>query len=123
MTETEASGQTKQPDSARRPAEVARTLAQAALQATARAMHTAQMALDTARHAGVRADVADAMGNLRNALVDAYAAIPERTRREILAAPGTIGGDELLDLLATLVAARNGRDNHNNTITHEERRA
>ena len=111
MTTDNITGQTKQPDPARRPGEVARTLAQSALQATARAMHTAQLAMDAARHTGGSADTAKAMDVLRNALVDAYAGVPENTRRAILAAPGTIGGDELLDLLATLVAARNGHNN------------
>ena len=113
-------GTTEKPvDPAARPEQVARTLAQAALQATCRAMHTAQMAVDAAGRLNPNTDgagmVAAAMVNLRDAIADAYAASPEPTRRAILAAPGTIGGDELLDLLATLVRAREGRS----TVTTE----
>jgi hypothetical protein len=128
------------PDDGRRPDEVGRTLAQAALQATARALHTAQIALDACGRmpswqgaAGMK-DLQAAMGGLRDALADAYGAVPEEIRREILSAPGTIGGDELLDLLATLVSARSERDgwraarcghadgNHNNNNkTNRER--
>ena len=96
----------KLPDTARRNGEVARTLAQAAMQGTVRALHTAQLALDVAKQAGGSADTAAAMDVLRNALLDAYAGIPERTRRDWLAAPGTIGGDELLDLLTAQLRGR-----------------
>ena len=103
-------------DRAERPDMVARTLAQAALQATARAMHTAQMGLDAIERVGNEpAELQTAMVALRDGLADAYAAMPDKVRQEVLRAPGTIGGDELLDLLATLVRAREGRTtNHTN---------
>jgi hypothetical protein len=97
-------------DRAARPDMVARTLAQAALQATARAMHTSQMALDAMdRCCTVPAEMHAAVRILRDNLTDAYASMPDAVRVQLLAAPGTIGGDELLDLLATLVRAREGR--------------
>jgi hypothetical protein len=100
-------------DRAARPDMVARTLAQAALQATARALHTAQMALDAMERSGNEpAELQAAMADLRDGLADAYAAMPDKVRQEVLRAPGTIGGDELLDLLATLVRAREGRTGH-----------
>ena len=108
----------KQLYSAKRNGEVARTLAQAAMQGTVRALHTAQLALDVAQQAGGSAETADAMNVLRNALLDAYAGIPEKTRRDWLAAPGTIGGDELLDLLTAQLRGREAA-NHNNTTSKE----
>ena len=121
MTVTETNGTPKAPDPARQPEEVAKTLAQAALQATARALHTAQLALDATKRMGVgSAEIATAMERLRNDLADAYADMPVHVRLSILAAPGTIGGDELLDLLATLVAARNGKHGGNNVTTEEQ---
>jgi hypothetical protein len=99
-------------------------LAQAALQATARALHTAQMALDAMERAGGEpAELQAAVVALRDGLADAYAAMPDKVRQEVLRAPGTIGGDELLDLLATLVRAREGRTNTNPTTTPKEQRA
>lgn len=109
-------------DKAARPGEVARTLAQAALQATARALHTAQMALDAiGRAGGEPAEFKAAVEHLRDGLADAYAAMPEKVRTEVLRAPGTIGGDELLDLLTSLVRAREGRTGNNNTTSKEQR--
>jgi hypothetical protein len=91
-------------DPAARPRAVAITIAQAALQAAARAMHAAQMAADRMAAAGMPAE-AQALGAFRDAICDAYAAVPETVRSAILRAPGTIGGDELLDLLAGMVSA------------------
>jgi hypothetical protein len=48
--------------------------------------------------------------------------MPDAIRVQLLAAPGTIGGDELLDLLATLVRAREGRTNNTNTTTTQKER-
>jgi len=86
----------------------AEALAKAALQATARAMHTAQLAHD----AYCRAEAGDGpgsagdaarMGALRDILLDAYSAIPDGDRRRILDSRGTITSDELIDLLAMCV--------------------
>lgn len=101
-----------------RPDQVARTMAQAALQSVARAMHTAQLALDATRRMGNKGgswcQLHSALEAMRDQLMDAYKAVPEALRADILRAPGTIGGDELLDLLATLVRARDERAKDNN---------
>jgi hypothetical protein len=88
----------------------AEALAKAALQATARAMHTAQLAHDAYRRAdgldyGAAAGSDDEarMGALRDTLLDAYSAIPDEARKRLLASKGTITSDELIDLLAMCV--------------------
>jgi len=112
-------------DAGARPEEVARTLAQATLQAVARAMHTAQLAVDATRRTGnfdaKHTALRQTMEKLRDGVMDAYAAVPESMRAEILKAPGTIGGDELLDLLATLVRAREERTKDNRATKQETR--
>lgn len=109
-------------DDGARPEEVARTLAQAALQSVCRAMHTAQLALDATGNMGTAETpnaLRQAMERLRDGMMDAYAAVPEKLRAEILKSPGSVGGDELLDLLATLVRAREERVQDNTTKTEK----
>lgn len=99
----------------------AEALCKAALQATARALHSAQLAtdaleragqeyvagcrgagLDAAALAGMEASQA-ALAALRDRLLDAYASIPDEARQRMLATPATLTSDELIDLLALCV--------------------
>lgn len=85
----------------------AEALAKAALQATARALHTAQLAKDAYGRAaeddaGAHED-GIVMAALRDKLLDAYAGIPERAKTRMLASKATITSDELIDLLALCV--------------------
>jgi hypothetical protein len=82
-------------------------LAKAAIQATARAMHTAQLSMDAYRRFG--AGDPDAarrellMESLRDALLEAYTVADDAERAKILATSATITSDELIDLLAMCV--------------------
>ncbi len=89
-------------------------LAKAALQATCRAMHIAGLATAAYRHAPRNGQTtytarlkaarrADILNNLRDAITDAYAAIPNTDRDAIRRCPANMDSDQLLDLLALLV--------------------
>lgn len=86
-------------------------LAKAAMQAAARAMHTAQLAADAYRAAADRAPHGHSgpaertllMERMRDALLDAYATAPAAERNRMLACKATITSDELIDLLALCV--------------------
>jgi hypothetical protein len=85
-------------------------LAKAAIQATARALHTAQLAHDAYcqcksgdEGSASAAERAAQMGLLRDALMDAFCVIGENDRTMILATRATITSDELIDLLAMCV--------------------
>jgi hypothetical protein len=86
-------------------------LAKAAIQATARALHTAQLAKDAyGRVDGVEASaLAETarrealMEGLRDRLMDAFCVVGDVERRNILATPATITSDELIDLLAMCI--------------------
>ncbi len=87
-------------------------LAKAALQATARALHTAQLALDAYTMAA-EAEAPEArslnmesrilMTGLRDGLLDAYGNVPDAAKQRLLACRATITSDELIDLLALCV--------------------
>lgn len=80
-------------------------LAKAALQATARALHTAQLAADAYAKIddAARLENRDAMAGLRDALLDAYGKIEDAARQRMLSCRATITSDELIDLLALCV--------------------
>ncbi len=99
----------------------AEALCKAALQAAARALHTAQLASDALERAGaeyvtrckgVGMDAAvmhnleaekAAVATLRDRLLDAYASVPDGARERMLASKATLTSDELIDLLALCV--------------------
>lgn len=95
-------------DPAARPEETAMALAKAAVQTTARALFTAQIASDALERAaacGVQPDggmraLAAEMAALRDRLLDAFGAVPEPARKTISASRATLTSDELIDLLA-----------------------
>jgi hypothetical protein len=78
-------------------------LAKAALQATARALHTATLARDAYVRCGANEGNERLMANLRDGLLDCYGGIQDADRQRILATPATITSDELIDLLAMCV--------------------
>ena len=78
-------------------------LAKAALQATARALHTAQLSHDAYAIAEADTTRSDVIAGLRDKLLDAYASIPAEDRKLIDACKATITSDELIDLLAMCV--------------------
>jgi hypothetical protein len=79
------------------------TLAKAALQATARALHTAQLALDAAPQGDASASRLEALVALRDRLIDAYGSVPERERQAILDCRATLTSDDIVNLLALCV--------------------
>jgi hypothetical protein len=81
----------------------AEALAKAALQATARALHTAQLAQDAYVKSGASQGDELIMADLRDALLDAYGQIPAKDRERLQASKATITSDELIDLLAMCV--------------------
>jgi hypothetical protein len=88
-------------------------LAKAAVQTAQRALFTAQLAADALEKAACRhictldADClkrdAAHMTALRDALLDAVRAVPEKARKRISASSATLTSDELIDLLALSV--------------------
>lgn len=88
-------------------------LCKAAIQATARALHTAQLAADALkRSAGETANNALALDReaeaqtllrMRDHLLEAYASVPDGIRERMLRTQATITSDELIDLLALCV--------------------
>ena len=74
------------------------TLCKAAIQATARAMHAAQLAVDY-----TEGETAAAFATMRDLLIDAYRGVPEPMRRRIMEPQATITADELLSILAHIV--------------------
>lgn len=88
-------------------------LCKAAIQATARALHTAQLAADALRRSARETENPAAALNreaesqtmtvLRDRLLDAYSALPDGVRTRMLASKATISSDELIDLLALCV--------------------
>lgn len=88
-------------------------LAKAAVQTAQRALFTAQLAADALTKAacaervsaaGRRLDAdAASMTVLRDALLDAFRAVPEEARKRISASRATLTSDELIDLLALSV--------------------
>ena len=100
-------------DPATRPVLTGAALAKAAIQTTQRALFTAQLACDALRQAAAETDNnawafdiardADVMERLRDALLDAFSAIPKETRYRMSACKATITSDELIDLLALSV--------------------
>ncbi len=104
---------TEKIDPATRPEITAMALAKAAIQTAQRALFTAQLAADamaTAAYAKNHGDMgrrlehdAASMTVLRDALLDAFGAIPKETRDRMSACKATITSDELIDLLALSV--------------------
>jgi hypothetical protein len=104
---------TTKTDPATKPEATGAALAKAAIQTLQRALFTAQLAADALRKGagemacgeralGVTAD-AETMEALRDALLEAFSAIPKGTRDRMSAAKATITSDELIDLLALSV--------------------
>ena len=81
----------------------AEALMKAALQATARAMHTAQLAQDAYSTANATPDATALAAGLRDRLLDAYVAVGDTDRARLLATKATITSDELIDLLAMCI--------------------
>jgi predicted DNA-binding transcriptional regulator YafY len=95
---------------------LATMLARAAIQATARAMHTAQIAADAAAKLGDVRRKARSMETLRDSLLDAYRTVASSDVPRV--GNITIDSDELLDLLA--LAVRGEEKNNTNTNTSKE---
>lgn len=101
---------TTKTDPAGRPEVTAAALAKAAIQTTQRALFTAQLAAEamaTAAHAkndgdmGKRLEMdAASLCVLRDALLDAFSAVPKDTRERLSDCKASITSDELIDLLA-----------------------
>jgi hypothetical protein len=101
-----------------RPDGAATTLCKAALQATARALHTAQIAADLiARHGG-DPSTGGAMTAMRDKLLDAYRCLPEPMRKAIFDCKCEVSSDELLELLSLVVRGENPRAHATTTQNH-----
>lgn len=103
--------ETTRTDPAARPEVTAAALAKAAIQTAQRAIFTAQLAADAMKRADAQPGAnADALGRdcgamcvLRDALLDAFRAVPEETRKRLSACKASLTSDELIDLLALSV--------------------
>lgn len=86
------------------PNVTADALAQAAVQATCRAVYTANLAVAAYERTG-RADSqrAETIRRLRDGVLDAYAQITDAERQALREFDAKLTSDELMDLLALLV--------------------